>query len=227
MKCCLAAMEDGMGLNAASITFGIPKPTIRRQWLGLNKYASEDVKYMGGPLSLPAAVEDELIKHIKHVKDLDDMMFSMTAKYLMGLAYEVAVAHGIKKFSNVKKSAGKKWYYNCMRRHPDMSLRSPEPASLARATGFNREAVYNFFDLLEKRIDEHNFTPAKIYNVDETWHSTVETTSKVLSTKGKHQVGVTVTTSAKCGSTTTGVYCHSGTGNYLAPMLGFRRKRIM
>ena len=36
MKCCLAAMEDGMGLNAASITFGIPKPTIRRQWLGLN-----------------------------------------------------------------------------------------------------------------------------------------------------------------------------------------------
>ena len=210
MKCCLAAMEDGMGLNAASITFGIPKPTIRRQWLGLNKYASEDVKYMGGPLSLPAAVEDELIKHIKHVKDLDDMMFSMTAKDLMGLAYEVAVAHGIKKFSNA-----------------DMSLRSPEPASLARAAGFNREAVYNFFDLLEKRIDEHNFTPAKIYNVDETWHSTVETTSKVLSTKGKHQVGVTVTTSAKCGSTTTGVYCHSGTGNYLAPMLGFRRKRIM
>ena len=137
-------------------------------------------------------------------------MFSMTATDLMGLTYEVAVAHGIKKFSNVKKSAGKKWYYNCMCRHPDLSLRSPEPASLARAAGFNREAVYNFFDLLDKLIDEHNFTPAKIYNVDETWHSTVETTSKVLSTKGKHQVGVT--TSAECGSTTTGVYCHSGQG---------------
>ena len=57
-------------------------------------------------LHLPAAVEDELVKHVKYP---DDMMFGMTAKYLMGLAYEVAVAHGIKKFSDVKKSAGKKW----------------------------------------------------------------------------------------------------------------------
>ena len=141
----------------------------------LNKYASDDVKCMCGPLSLPAAVEDELVKH---VKDLDDMMFGMTAKDMMGLAREVSVAHGIRKFSEVKKSAGKKWYYNFMRRHPDLYHRSPEPTSLARAAGFNREAVYNFFDLLEKLIDEHNFTPAKIYNVGDTGHSTVQTPTK-------------------------------------------------
>ena len=95
---------------------------------------------------MPAAVEDELVKHVKYI---DDMMSGMTATYLMGLAYGVAVAHDIKKFSDVKKSAGKKWYYNFMRRHPDLSLRSPQPTSLARAAGFNRAAVYNFFDLLQ------------------------------------------------------------------------------
>ena len=105
MKCCLVAMVDGMGLNAASRAFGLPKPTLRRHRLGLNKYASDDVKCMCDPLSLPAAVEDELVKH---VKDLDDMMFGVTAKYLIGLACEVSVAHGITKFSDVKTSAGKK-----------------------------------------------------------------------------------------------------------------------
>ena len=39
--------------------------------------------------------------------------------------------------------------------------------------------------------------PAKIYNIDDTGHSTVQTPSKVLSTKGKRQVGVT--TSAGVG----------------------------
>ena len=94
MTCCLVAMVDGMSLNAASRAFGLPKPTLRRHRLGMNKYASDDVKYMCGPLSLSAAVEDELVKH---VKDLDDMMFGMTAKDLLGLACEVSVAHGILK----------------------------------------------------------------------------------------------------------------------------------
>ena len=106
------AIDDGMGLNAAPRAFGISKPTIRRHRLGLNKYASDDVKCMGGPLLLPASVEDELVKH---VKDLDAMMFGITAKDLMSLAYEVAVAHGITTFSDAKKSASKKWYYSFMR----------------------------------------------------------------------------------------------------------------
>ena len=71
--------------------------------------------------------------------------------------------------------------------------------------------------MLEKLLNEHHFTPAKTHSVDETEYSTTQTPSKVLSTKGwcYHKHG-----------TITGVYCHSGTGNYLAPMLVCRRKLI-
>ena len=45
MRRCLACIEEGMRFNRASKEFGIPKPTIRRHRLGLNKYAKGDVNY--------------------------------------------------------------------------------------------------------------------------------------------------------------------------------------
>lgn len=40
-----------------------------------------------------------------------------------------------------------------MRRHQDLSLRTPDCTSLAR--GFNKESVSTFFDLSEKICDEN------------------------------------------------------------------------
>ncbi|KAL8585211.1 hypothetical protein ACOMHN_013226 [Nucella lapillus] len=221
MQKCLAAIEGGMGVNAASRQFGVPKPTIRRHRLGLNKYATGDKKLRSGPCVLPKDVEDELVRHIK---ELDELFFGMTITSLRKLAYQVACAHGINKFSQDKQAANKTWYYNFMRRHPELSLRSPEPTSIGRMKGFNRKDVGEFFDKYYKLIEEHGFTADKIYNMDETGHSTVQTPSKVISTKGKRQVGAA--TSAERGTNTTGVYCDSATGHFIPPMLIFKRKRL-
>ncbi|KAL8608290.1 hypothetical protein ACOMHN_042157 [Nucella lapillus] len=221
MQKCLAAIEGGMGVNAASRQFGVPKPTIRRHRLGLNKYATGDKKLRGGPCVLPKDVEDELVRHIK---ELDELFFGITITSLRKLAYQVACAHGINKFSQDKQAANKTWYYNFMRRHPELSLRSPEPTSIGRMKGFNRKDVGEFFDKYYKLIEENGFTADKIYNMDETGHSTVQTPSKVISTKGKRQVGAA--TSAERGTNTTGVYCDSATGHFIPPMLIFKRKRL-
>ena len=85
--------------------------------------------------------------------------------------------------------AGKKWYYQFMKHHPCLSLRLPEPTSMARATGFCREKVKLFFNKLTELVDNHNIIADLLYNVDETGITTVQKPMKFLALKGKHQVG--------------------------------------
>jgi hypothetical protein len=61
----------------------------------------------------------------------------MTINDCRKLAYEVAEENGLKHVFNIDlKMADKKWNYNLMKRHPNLSLRQPENISMARAKGF-------------------------------------------------------------------------------------------
>lgn len=90
-------------------------------------------------------------------------------------------------FNNEKAFAGKKCSYNFMRRNPNLSLRSPEYTSLARAKRFIRKNVFEFFfDLLEKICDKNKLDRTRIFNVDESGFSTVQKRcQKVVAFKGK------------------------------------------
>ncbi|CAH1974747.1 unnamed protein product [Acanthoscelides obtectus] len=121
--------------------------------------------------------------------------------------------------------AGKKWFDSFMSRHPQLSLRQPESTSMIRCKGFNRSNVQEFFNILEKLVQDHALTATKIYNVDETGFSTVQKRcQEVLAKKGKFQVGVVA--SGERGVNTTFVCCASAAGQYLAPMVIFKRKMM-
>ena len=160
MRKCLAPIDGGMGFNAASRQFGPPKRTIRRHRLGLCKYATDDIRQRGGPCVLPKEVEDEFVEH---VEQLDELFFGIAVMDLRKLAEQVACAHGINRFSDAKQAANKTWYYNFMHRHPEPSLCSPEPASIGRMGGFNRQDVGQFFDKYYQLIEEHGISAEKIY----------------------------------------------------------------
>ena len=60
--------------------------------------------------------------------------------------------------------------HDFMARHCDeISLRTSELTSAARARAFNQGAVNAFFNLLETVQDAKRFTPDHVYNVDETY----------------------------------------------------------
>lgn len=104
-------------------------------------------------------------------------------------------------------------------RNPQISLRDDEKTSLAKAKGFNRTVVHNFFTLLQSIYVKHQLSPCDVYNVDETGILTTPNTSKVLALRGKKQVGCL--SSADQGIRVTVETCMNAAGNFMPPMFIF------
>ena len=132
----------------------------------------------GIPLSIPSynteskqvfseAQESEFESYFKNPADI---YFVLSPKDVRVLAFQCAKKFNIKMPSTweEKECAGSDWLNGFLKRHPSLSIRVPEPTSLARATSFNRENVKNFFDKLAEVMDRYKLTPNDIWNVDET-----------------------------------------------------------
>ncbi|CAK8685782.1 unnamed protein product [Clavelina lepadiformis] len=68
------------------------------------------------------------------------------SKGVYGKWNEEAMRHAIEAvrdgtMDSTKKIAGYKWVKGFLKRHPEISLRSPEATSLARALGFNKPQI--------------------------------------------------------------------------------------
>ena len=103
----------------------------------------------------------------------------------------------------------------------NISYRTPEATSLARETGFNRYTVNKFFDNLASVMDRYKFILNRIFNVDETGVTTVQSPKQVLAAKGTKQIGSI--TSRERVELVTLVCCISATGNSISPAFIFPR----
>jgi hypothetical protein len=85
---------------------------------------------------------------------------------------------------------------------------------MARTQGFNRAAVKGFFGILETEFEKYNYTANRIFNVDETGLSAVQSKiPKVISLKGKRQIGLI--SSADRGSLVSVIACINVAGTSL------------
>lgn len=231
MKNAIKEYQNGnIGFNECCRKYEIPKPTFKRHLLKQVKrgekvpLAQNKRRVNGRESALPEEMEQELVSHILKFEEL---LFGLTITDVRKLAYDILAAHPHLQnpFNKEKKIAGKKWYYAFMSRHPNLTLRQPENISMARCKGFNRTNVYEFFDVLERIVDENGIDAFHIYNVDESGFSTVQKKSpKVLALKGKHQVGFVA--SGERGINTTLVCCCNAVGTFVPPMFIFKRQRM-
>ena len=107
------------------------------------------------------------------------------------LAYEFALKNNkICPSSWIKKKiAGIDWLQSFMKRKPELSLRTPEAASFARSTAFNKQTVEELFQNFKTVRNRYKYNSNCIYNVDETCLTTVRKPVKVLAGRGGKQVG--------------------------------------
>lgn len=224
MERALAAYRNGdVGFNECCRQYGIPKPTLKRHLDCKNVIANDSTKVLGRTTTLPLETENELVGHILKMEEL---LFGVTINDVRKLAYQIAEHNNIPhNFNRQTQMAGKKWFYGFRARHKELTLREPEATSMARARGFNKENVGEFFDILKRVIDENAIDATRLFNVDETGVSTVQNKcQKVLAKKGKRQVGSV--SSGERGVNTTVVCCTSASGSYVPPMIIFKRMRM-
>ncbi|KAK7011209.1 flocculation protein FLO11 [Biomphalaria glabrata] len=218
----LKAIADGMPLNTVSETFKIPAKTLRRHRdtkvqnpgsLVLGRYRSDFSK-------------DQELDLVELITKMEQSLFGLSTLDVRKLAYEFATKLGIKhRFNTEARMAGRDWLYGFLTRHPRLSIRKPQSFSISRLVGFNRPQVSAFFTIYMNLLNCHNFTPDKIWNMDETGISTVQKPVKIIGSKGTRQVGRV--TSAERGQTVTVLCAMNAAGTYIPPIFIFPRKRMV
>lgn len=114
-----------------------------------------------------------------------------------------------------------------MKRHPELSIRTPEGCSLARASAFNKHSVNTFYDKLEECLRRHpSFADgSRVGNLDETSTSTVQNMRRIISPKGVKQVHKVK--SAERGVSVTTCCLATAFGSIIPPVMIFPRKKFV
>src|ERR1700733_6794435 len=173
-----AVKEGQMSIRHAASSYGVPKSTLERH---INGKVVKPGTLGGKQPVLDKIFENQLVVH---VLEMQSRFFGITPSDLKRLAFQLAMRNNIiHPFSKTKEMAGQAWLTSFLLRHPEISLRKPEPTSLTRAVGFNKPQVTRFFNILKTELENSVFKPHNIWNADESGLTCVHRPGKILAAK--------------------------------------------
>ena len=222
-KAIIAVREKKMGTLKAAKQFSVPRTTL--QTLSKDTSLTPQLaasKKLGRKTVLGDKLEKMLVEYLLF---MEATYFGFTITDLRRLAYQLAIRNGLPHPFKADE-AGRAWADLFLQRHKSvLSIRKPTGTSYARALGFTKEHVKNFFDILEDAYIEHQYPADRVYNVDETGLTVVQSKiPNIIGRKGKRQIGAL--TSAERGSTMTVVACMNAKGDFIPPLFIFPRKNM-
>ena len=169
--------------------------------------------------------EEEEGKLAAYLVTMADMGYGIKRNTVMEMAFMIAERNDRKHLFREGR-AGHAWFEGFQRRHPKLTICSPQALACNTAIcANNRETVDEFFGKLGSVYGQLNLITKSmlIYNCDETGISVVHKPGKVIAELG-HRNMYTVT-SAERGKTHTVLSCVSASGYVLPPMIICPRKK--
>lgn len=153
--------------------------------------------------------------------------YGLSISELKRLAYDFAIKCGIEYSPewDEMKMAGRKWYEFFKKRHPSLTLRTPEQNSLNRAKAFCKKNVDIFFRQYDQITSETAYGAAEIWNMDESGFSTVPTKfGEIITEKGAKRVAIMA--SQEHGTLVTMALAVNAFGQHIPPFFVFPRKNM-
>ena len=168
---------DNAKLRTIARAWDVPKSTLQRRLKGHVVGA----QHCSGRKPVFSEQEENELETV--IKDMAGRGFPLTENNIRNLAHQYAAKNGIEGLSSKNGQAGWYWLKGFLRRHPTISVKSPEALSSYRASGMNRQVVGKWFEDYKSLLESKGIidVPSHIWNLDE---SGVQDTFKP-----KHAVG--------------------------------------
>lgn len=179
-----AVRRNGMSVNAAAKSFGIPQSTLQDKISG--KYAVQ--AKVGRPSVLMPEEENILVHWVINLAKLGfpvskDQLISSVSKLVKELNRETPF---------VGSTPGNKWFNLFLNRHPEISQRVSQALTTARGN-ITEEQIRRWFLEVKSYMEEKNLldvfeNPKRIFNTDETAFYLCPTGKTVLARKGEKTI---------------------------------------
>jgi hypothetical protein len=132
-----------MGSLRASKYFSVPRGTLERYVKDTSRSPEELVDVHLGRTVLPSEVENKLVEYCI---TMAQRYYGLRRQDIKHMSFQLAIRNGLNHpFNEEKSAAGRKWLWFFLKRHPILSVRTPEGISAARVKGFTSENVASFF----------------------------------------------------------------------------------
>ena len=202
---------QGMSVSKAATPHGIPQSTLNDHCHGRVLPGARS----GRPTILSSMEEQDLVQFLLSSAKIGCARTrSAVVERMLSLRDDPA-----------KQTVTIGWWNKFCKRHPELVLRTSAILSLSRASASTKECIDNYFDVLEKVLNDNDLRdqPSLIFNMDETGIPLDPKPLKTIHERGEKNP-MSITSGSK--SQVTVVACVSAAGQTIPPIIIWKRRTM-